>query len=48
MFHLNLDEEELITKENVPTIIIRLTKSLRNFSINRMMKMMKFRDMLIQ
>jgi hypothetical protein len=38
MFHINLDEEELITKENVNYKLLRPTKSLKTFLIRTMMK----------
>jgi hypothetical protein len=47
LFHLNLDEEEIITKENVKMYLPRPIKSLRSFSIRRM-KMIKLKVMLIQ
>lgn len=47
LFHVNLDEEEIITKENVDIALFRLTKSLKTFS-TRKEKKIKSKDTLTQ
>ena len=48
LFHINLDEEEIISKENVHFFKTRLIKSLRSSSTRRKTKKTKFRLILIR
>jgi hypothetical protein len=45
MFHINLDEEELITKENVSIYLGRHTRSRRISSTRKTMRKTRFRGM---
>ena len=47
LFHVNLDEEEIITKENVDSFSLRLIRSLKT-SLTKKEKKMKSKVMLIQ
>lgn len=47
MFHINLDEEEIITKENVNLLSIRHIK-LHKTSSTKKIKMIKLKGMFIQ